>query len=158
MTEFGRHSRTAMSLTLKVATRESDSLFIGSISRCIQLISQFRFYIRSKSDPRVFWSVFQQSGFDYRICASQSRRTRFQILNKASDQDGNVMIGSDSVIIYPAESRYASVSIGTGGVLQLEGHSDFKLSDLKCDFVSFSDDDNTVRYRERKGEEWELVS
>ncbi|KAB8231239.1 uncharacterized protein BDW43DRAFT_313313 [Aspergillus alliaceus] len=114
------------------------------------------FYIRSKSDPRVFWYI-DDDGY---ISASQQRRTRFKISNKDRGHEDNVIIRSDPISISPVWDRTREVSISNGGDLCLSSRgSDFTLGDLKHDFYSINYENAVRVMRERNnGEEWQLVS
>ncbi|KAE8146503.1 hypothetical protein BDV25DRAFT_162321 [Aspergillus avenaceus] len=113
------------------------------------------FYIRSKSDPRVFWDEYQG-----KIYASQQGRTRFVITNRDKKYDGSVMIGSDSIWISPVRDKNYLVSVGNdrGLILDRNG-SEFSFGDLKDSFLSSGDVGSARVVKDRNnGEEWELVA
>ncbi|RJE24909.1 hypothetical protein PHISCL_02741 [Aspergillus sclerotialis] len=116
------------------------------------------FYIRSKSDPRVFWQ--ERCG---KIYASQWGRTRFRICinDKKHEHDGKVMIPSDSISITLAHDDNAFIGTERGGGLIIDQHGlNLTLGDFNKIFVStYSDHDNNRIIRHvHGGEEWELVA
>ncbi|KAF9893321.1 hypothetical protein FE257_011753 [Aspergillus nanangensis] len=123
----------------------------GSVDR----ISGNTFYIRSKSDPRVFW---HERGGD--IYASQRFRTRFRILNKDKIFGKQVMVDSDLISISPTTLLDGEVNVNDedGLCIDVVG-TDIALGDLKSHFIPLWNGDNfRIIYDQGNGEEWELVS
>ncbi|KAB8231999.1 hypothetical protein BDV23DRAFT_163520 [Aspergillus alliaceus] len=112
------------------------------------------FYIRSKSDPSVFWFADANG-----IHAATGKRSRFRITGRDTDKD-TVLVRGDSISISPVDHRDRFVSVAGDGLLTLDWRGDdFKFGEFKYGFAS---DDWEGRARVRRvnddGEEWELVS
>ncbi|KAJ5922522.1 hypothetical protein N7516_010225 [Penicillium verrucosum] len=117
-------------------------------------ISGNSFFIRSKSNPSVFWYAEND-----KIRAGQQGRTRFRITGR--DLEGSaVMINGDPISITPVHDWNRSVCVQHNGDLGLGHRShDFKLADLKNGFLSSGlGFDTKVTKVNHDGEEWELVS
>ncbi|KAF9886751.1 hypothetical protein FE257_011128 [Aspergillus nanangensis] len=122
----------------------------------VNRISGNTFYIRSKSDPRVFW---YDKG-DGKIYASQQGRTRFRIQNKNRALEREVMINSDSISISPVSNKDVEIAIDQDAGLHISSiGGEMTLGDLKSNFLSLGHGDN-IRVTQNKdnGEEWELVA
>ncbi|KAB8220553.1 hypothetical protein BDV33DRAFT_203408 [Aspergillus novoparasiticus] len=113
------------------------------------------FYIRSKSDPTVFWH--DNDGF---IVASKTERTKFRVTGKTRPEKGHVMIRSDhiSITVVGKDNGYVRNDDGilvTGG----SGNDTFLFSDFKTAFLpSGVSGDAVMKKVENDGDEWELVA
>ncbi|KAE8336105.1 hypothetical protein BDV24DRAFT_168555 [Aspergillus arachidicola] len=113
------------------------------------------FYIRSKSDPTVFWH--DNDGF---IVASKTERTKFRVTGKTRPEKDHVMIRSDhiSITVIGKDNGYVRNDDGilvTGG----SGNDTFLFSDFKTAFLpSGVSGDAVMKKVENDGDEWELVA
>ncbi|KAF2757482.1 hypothetical protein EJ05DRAFT_529186 [Pseudovirgaria hyperparasitica] len=120
-------------------------------------ISGGTFYVRSKSEPSLYWWAAETGG---RIYATRQGRTRFQIrIDAEDDRSKTVMIKSDRVVLCAAHDPKLKVST-EAGELCLDKHSDsFDFGDFKHRFLAGGMYDKEVvkRVDFGFGEEWELV-
>jgi len=90
-------------------------------------VSGGTFYIRSKSDPEMFWYV--TSGGN--VYASSSNRTRFQIQTTDSTLVGQTMIPTDQIEILVAGTTNSYVSSGSNNTLAISNEAEsYAFSDL----------------------------
>ena len=117
----------------------------------------YRFYIRSKSDPRVFWKV--ESGGN--IHASQSDRTRFRMSIIDKKNDGTVMISSDPISISLVSDENAVIACDQeGGLFISRYRMNLTFGDLKKILAptNLRREYNRITRNVDGGEEWELVA
>ncbi|KAJ4128981.1 hypothetical protein NW768_007507 [Fusarium equiseti] len=124
------------------------------------IVSGKSFYIRSKSNPELYWLAKNDQ-----IWATTQGRTRF-VFRIAGDNDDKktVLIGSDEISITPVggESSQKYVSVSDNSEIVLSGHScRMYYSDLKRNLLAQGETGNSgsalVSKVEGHGEEWELI-
>ncbi|KOC09872.1 hypothetical protein AFLA70_381g001271 [Aspergillus flavus AF70] len=98
---------------------------------CTKTRHLHRFYIRSKSDPTVFWH--DNDGF---IVASKTERTKFRVAGKTRPEKDHVMIRSDlnSITVIGKDNGYVRNDDGilvTGG----SGNDTFLFSEFTTAFL-----------------------
>ncbi|KAB8246522.1 hypothetical protein BDV35DRAFT_392953 [Aspergillus flavus] len=98
---------------------------------CTKTRRLHRFYIRSKSDPTVFWH--DNDGF---IVASKTERTKFRVTGKTRLEKDHVMIRSDliSITVIGKDNGYIRNDDGilvTGG----SGNDTFLFSEFTTAFL-----------------------
>lgn len=124
-----------------------------------------RFYIRSRSDPTLFW---WETGFTtgHQIIASRQGRTKFRVQIKGKGHhDGQVMIGSDDIHISPIlrPNFFVSSTESSGLVLGKKADT-YAFSDFKGGFTIDAKDSNSEEIgnfyvlQSDQGDEWELVA
>jgi hypothetical protein len=114
----------------------------------------YSFFIRSKSDPSVFWYA---SGNE--IYAAKGGRTKFCITGKDLEK-GAVMIRGDSISFSLINNRNTSVLVASDSSLVLDPRgADFKFGEFKYGFLSNGWENKTRVFKVRdNSEEWELVA
>jgi hypothetical protein len=132
-----------------------------------------RFYIRSKSDPTVFW-VHDPNGV---IVASKGRRTKFQIHRKDTKEDGAVIIPKDQITITSVQnSQQVATDRETGQLVVNKAGDTYAFSDLRGHPFGVGDKQGTtidlngsfrcynigenvpIMKVDGGGDEWELVA
>lgn len=114
-----------------------------------------RSYIRSKSDPSIFW--YNSDGF---IVPSKTQRTKFRVTGQTRPEKDHVIIPSDQIRISLVEKDGAYVR-NDNGILVIGGSGGdiFHFRDLKQSFLPVgSGEDSTIKKVEFDGDEWELVA
>ena len=122
--------------------------------------TKFSFYIRSKSNPDLYWLAKNDQ-----IWATTQGRTRFIFrIDGDHDDKETVLIGSDQISIAPVggESSQKYVSVSDNSEIVLSGHScRMYYSDLKRNFLAQGETGNSgsalITKVEGHGEEWELI-
>jgi hypothetical protein len=114
-----------------------------------------RSYIRSKSDPSIFW--YDNDGF---IVPSKTQRTKFRVVGKTRSEKDHVIIPTDhiSISVVGREDGYVRTD---SGVLTTDGSGSdtFVFKDFKHSFLPVgSADDAAIKKVEFDGDEWELVA
>lgn len=117
-----------------------------------------RSYIRSKSDPSIFW--YDSDGF---IVPSKTERTKFRVTGLTRSDKDHVIIPSDQIRISVVDkdgSRERTVRSDSGNlVTDGSGGETFHFRDFKQSFLPVgSGEDSTIKKVEFDGDEWELVA
>jgi hypothetical protein len=108
-------------------------------------------YIRSASDPTLFWYVTDSNPKS--VYASSKQRTRFRVLAKDNRLLGKVIIPSDQIVITLARDSNAFVSSDNIGLIISPHPQDFSFSGLNGNFLAEGPTDTPVLYVPT-GENW----
>lgn len=114
-----------------------------------------RSYIRSKSDPSIFW--YDNDGF---IVPSKTNRTKFRVTGLTRSEKDHVIIPSDQIRISLVDRDGGYVRSDNGNlVTDGSGSETFHFRDFKQSFLPVgSGEDATIKRVEFDGDEWELVA
>ncbi|KAF9038145.1 hypothetical protein BJ165DRAFT_1501037 [Panaeolus papilionaceus] len=111
------------------------------------------FYIRSKSNPSLYWCIINQ-----RLYASEKHRTQFQIRGRDL-KDGTVMIGSDTITFQAEDGCTVNVD-GDARLVESGAPYQFRFDDLEKGSVFINGNDMGLYFnvQQRPGQnKWELV-
>ena len=114
-----------------------------------------RSYIRSKSDPSIFW--YDSDGF---IVPSKTQRTKFRVTGLTRSERDHVIIPSDQIRISLVDRDGGHVRNDNGIlVVGSSGGDIFHFRDFKQSFLPVgSGEDSTIKKIEFDGDEWELAA
>lgn len=114
-----------------------------------------RSYIRSKSDPSIFW--YESDGF---IVPSKTQRTKFRVTGLTRSERDHVIIPSDQIRISLVDRDGGHVRNDNGIlVVGSSGGDIFHFRDFKQSFLPVgSGEDSTIKKIEFDGDEWELAA
>lgn len=127
-------------------------------------ISGQTFFIRSKSDPSLFWYVEEdKSSANDHVYVSKEGRTKFCIEAKDKNLAGKVLISADQILISVASSPKMYITPGSDGVMRTGqyAHSCVSTSfgNLKSGyFLAKGIGASTAVVESDFGQEWELVA
>ncbi|GLB45465.1 hypothetical protein LshimejAT787_2300250 [Lyophyllum shimeji] len=138
--------------------RDGRILSVIPVQNWVDRSSGDRFYIRSSSDPSLYW-YYNGS----RVVASRDRRTRFTVtIADRKRAPGTIMIGDDEVFISVGSSTNIGVANQQDQLSASDNPFPFKLSALNNDFqidyyLEGKMTEGFVTRNPGKGEGWELV-
>lgn len=138
----------------------SGGRYANSLHQFKSTLTFFSFFVRSKSDPSIYWYAAESGGYVY---AWKNGRSRFRVDIEGEEKaSSKVLIRSDKVTIASASNPKLRLGIDDNNELYL-GSKGTALTyvDLKKGFLT--DDGSTVNAAKIKkvdgfGEEWELVA